>query len=385
MSFLPLNEPIVGEPEKQRLLEAIDSGYVSSAGPAVTAFEEAIASRLGVEHAVATASGTAALHLALLGVGVGAGDLVAVSDLTFIASANAALYCGADLLLVGPDPATWSMDTELLYENIRARARSGERLPAAVEVVHILGHPARWEPLERIRSEFGIPIVEDSAEALGAKTLVGEEWYECGTLGEVGCLSFNGNKLITTGGGGMLVTNNGPLADRARHLSTQARLPGAAYRHDAVGYNYRMPALSAALGTAQLDRLNGFIEDKLRIRQAYAELFSGTAVTLAPVADWARPTHWLVSARLGITEEERDRVVLLCNNQGIGIRPIWRPLHLQDPCLHSERLGTRASVEHYTDGISLPSTPSLTPDDIHRVTETVVEAIAEVAPGREES
>ncbi len=374
MSFLPLNEPIIGDEEKQALIAAIDSGYVSTAGPAVTEFEDAVAVRLGVDHAVATSSGTAALHLALLGVGVGPGDLVAVSDLTFIASANAAHYCGADLLLVGPSASTWNMDTELLYEDVKARAASGKQMPAAIEVVHILGHPAYWEPLRQIVNDFGIPIVEDAAEALGARILVDGRWQECGTLGEAGCLSFNGNKLITTGGGGMLVTNNSSIADRARHLSTQARLPGAAYRHDATGYNYRMPALSAALGTAQLQRLDGFLQDKARIRTAYEDLFDDTQIALAPVAAWAEPSHWLISARLGGTEEERDEVVDFCNSKGVGIRPIWRPLHLQDPYCHSEQLGCRSSTEHYRDGVSLPSTPSLGLSDLNKVAKTLVQA-----------
>lgn len=376
MSYLPLNEPVLGELERELVLDAIDSGFVSTAGPLVAEFEDAMASKLGVKHAVATSSGTAALHLALLGVGVEPGDLVAVSDVTFIASANAATYCGADLLLVGPEFESWNMNGSMLHEDISRRARLGKKLPAAVEAVHILGHPASWEPLRAIQEDFGIPVVEDAAESMGAEIETDCGWRQAGTLGAAGCLSFNGNKLITTGGGGMLLTDDSKLAERARHRSTQAKTTGVSYDHDEVGFNYRLPALSAALGLAQLAQIDEFLAKKQVVRHRYEEYTEGChSVQLAPVASWARPSHWLVSALMVGDGIGRDEVVRSCNASGIGVRPTWKPLHLQKPYAGAETLGVESSVPFHLSGISLPSSVSLTADEQELVVSVLLSAI----------
>ncbi len=377
MTFLPLNEPSLGDSEREIVLRTIDEGFVSTAGPIVAEFEETFAKAVGSAHAVAVSSGTAALHLSFLALNLGRGDLVAVSDLTFIASANAAAYVGADLLLVGPTPTTWNLDTELLYEEITRRAKAGEQLPSALEPVHILGHPADWEPLAAIRAEFGIPIIEDASEALGARQLVGEALRDTGTNGDLGCFSFNGNKMITTGGGGMVVTDDGALAERVRHLSTQAKLAGVGYQHDEIGFNYRMPALSAALGLAQLQRLDDFLEAKMRVRLAYEDALRDSPIELAPAADWAEPSHWLVSARLRAASDGpscRDRMVEKLNAAGIGARPIWSPMHRQLPYAAAPLIGEQASAHLADTALSLPSSPSLTSGDVQRVADELLRA-----------
>ena len=232
------------------------STYVSSIGPFVTEFEEQLAAKVGARHAVACASGTSALHLALLALGVGAGDEVLVSDLTFIASANPIKYCGAEPLLVDSEESTWNLDPDLVVEELHQRRADGRPQPAAVVAVDLLGHPADLSPILNTAADVGVPVVEDASESIGSSwtgqhPLAGRA---AGTVATIGCFSFNGNKLLTTGGGGMLVTDDVDLASRARHLSTQAKLPGFAYRHDQVGYNYRLTNLAASLGLAQLGR-----------------------------------------------------------------------------------------------------------------------------------
>ncbi len=233
---------------------------MSSVGPFVERFEEAFAASVGARHAVACASGTAAIHLALLVLDVGPGDEVLVPTLTFVASANPVRYVGATPVFVDAEAETYNLDPALVVAELDRRARAGIRQPAAIEVVHLLGHPADMAPVLEAAERHGVPVVEDASEALGAAYRTGPfAGRQVGTIGRVGCFSFNGNKLITTGGGGMLVTDDEALAKRARHLSTQARLPGLAYDHDEVGFNYRLSNVSAALGLAQLEQLDALL------------------------------------------------------------------------------------------------------------------------------
>lgn len=363
--MIPLAEPTLDGNEARYLQECIDTGYVSSVGPFVERFEREFAAAIGAEHAVACASGTAALHVALRLAGAGPGRLVAVSDFTFIASANAATYTGADLLLVDSEPDTWNMDTEQLHDDVVRRAKVGERIPDVVEVVHVLGHPAAMEPLLALRERFGIRIVEDAAESLGGSWSSGGglAGRDVGTVGDLGCFSFNGNKIITSGGGGMIITDDAELAAKAKHLTNQAKRPGGDYMHDTIGYNYRLTNIAAALGAAQMERLADRVQAKRMIAHRYATWLRRLPLTLAPRAAWANPTHWLYSLLLGDDTADAVRVVATMAEANIQVRRVWPPLHQQEPYATAECLGGAVAEDIYRRGVSLPSSAHLTERD----------------------
>lgn len=371
--MIPLAEPTLAGNEARYLRECIETGYVSSVGPFVDRFEQEFAATVGAEHAVACASGTAALHVALWLAGARAGTLVAVSDFTFIASANAVRYTGADLLLVDSERETWNMNTDLLYDEVLRRARRGKQIPDIIEVVHVLGHPARLEPLLELRERFGIMIVEDAAEALGA--LGDVEGKHVGTAGAFGCFSFNGNKIITSGGGGMIVTADGQLAAKARHLTTQAKVPGPYYVHDTVGYNYRLTNIAAALGAAQLERLSDQLRAKREIADRYDNLLADLPVCGPPSAEWAEPTFWLYSVLLDDEGPDPDTVAAAMAAAGVQVRRLWAPLHQQPPYRSAERLGLDVAEDLYRRGLSLPSSAHLSPDDQRVVAAALAEEL----------
>lgn len=376
---IPLAEPYLAGNEGAYLEECLRTNYVSSVGPFVARFEREFAAYVGAAHAVACSSGTAALHVALRVMGVGPGDEVFVPTLTFIASANAITYQGARPTLVDADPATWGMDAALVVEEIERRLHGGQPLPRAIEVVHLLGQPAAIESLVRLCADHAIALVEDAAEALGARYRGGPlDERHVGTVGTVGCFSFNGNKIITTGGGGMLVTDDPELARRARHLTTQARLPGLAYQHDEIGYNYRLSNLAAALGVAQLEQLPGFLAAKRRIAARYEEALGDHEwITLPPRTRWADPSFWLYSIRLrdaGLA----DRVLARLGADGIGARPVWTPLHLMEPYRDAPMLGDGSKATSIAEtGVSLPSSVQLDEDDQSRVIDALLRAVGE--------
>lgn len=361
--MIPLAEPTLDGNEARYLQECVESGFVSSVGPFVERFECEFAAAVGARYAVACASGTAALHVALRLAGAQPGRLVAVSDFTFIASANAVSYTGADLLLVDSEPDTWNMNTELLHDEVVRRARVGERIPDIVEIVHVLGHPAAMEPLLTLRDRYGVRIVEDAAEALGASWTDGDyAGRDVGTVGDLGCFSFNGNKIITTGGGGMIVTEDSELAAQSRHLTNQAKLPGGDYTHDMIGYNYRLTNIAAALGSAQVERLEDMVQAKRIIAHRYGAWFRGLPLTPAPRAAWANPTHWLYSVLLESAAGPAAVVDAMAKEQ-IQARRLWPPLHQQKPYLSSERLGGDIAEDIYRRGVSLPSSAHLTKNE----------------------
>src|SRR5215472_2129176 len=263
---IPLSVPRLTGNLRRYLDECIETNYVSSVGPFVTRFEKAFAEFVGSRFAVACVSGTAALHLAVRLLNVQPGDEVFVSTLTFVASVNAILYERGIPVLIDSERDSWNLDPALVVDEIKARARQGKPLPRAVEIVHLLGHPANMEPIVDVCLEYQIPIFEDAAEALGASYCTGRfAGNKVGTIGKIGCFSFNGNKIITAGGGGMLTTDDEELARRARHLTTQARLPGPEYWHDEIGYNYRLTNVAAAIGLSQLEQLPEFLDRKRAI------------------------------------------------------------------------------------------------------------------------
>jgi dTDP-4-amino-4,6-dideoxygalactose transaminase len=361
-----LSSPDVGELEESYVVEALRSGWVAPAGPAVDAFEREIADRAGVAHAVALSSGTAALHLALLGVGVGPGQLVAVPTLTFAATANAVTYTGARPVFVDVDPHTGNLDPDLLAQ---ACADHGPRM-AAVVPVDLFGRCADYDRLLPICERHGIPAIEDAAEALGS-TYRGRP---AGSFGTAGVLSFNGNKIMTTSGGGMLLTGDRAIADRCRYLSTQARQPVAHYEHVDIGYNYRLSNLLAALGRAQLRRLDEMIARRRSLRDGYAKLFASVDGVTLLGADDPAANCWLTSivvspGRAGW--RAADLAAHLAAND-VETRPVFKPMHLQPVFAGSRTVLNGAAQRLFENGLTLPSGSTLTEPQIAKVSDTIM-------------
>ncbi len=357
-----LSPPEVGPDERALLLDAFDSNWIAPLGPHVDAFEQEMADHLGIEHAVALSSGTAALHLALLQAGVGPGDRVLCSDLTFVASANAIRYVGAQPVFVDADPASWNLDTGLVAEELRA-AVAGGRPYAAVLAVDLYGRCCDYAELEAVCAEVGVPLIEDAAEALGATY----RDRSAGTFGDFGVLSFNGNKIITTSGGGMLLTRDGEVAARTRFLATQAREPAPHYEHAEVGFNYRLSNLLAALGRGQL----GNLEDKVSRRRAIARRYRerlgslpGLVFAPGPDADH-RPNDWLTCLTIDPGEARADREAVRTHLRSLGIeaRPVWKPMHRQPAYRDAPSIGGAVAAGLFERGLCLPSGSSLTDDE----------------------
>lgn len=375
--FIPLSVPEITDADQARVQACLASGWVSAAGPWVTDFEAEMAACLGSPHAVALSSGTAALHLSLQLAGVQPGDLVLMPDLTFIAPAHALRYLGADPALVDVDPATWQMDVSLTAQFLQGDCepqasglyhRATGRRVAALLVVHALGYAAPMDRLLDLAQTYRIPLIEDAAEALGSRL----QGRALGTFGQMGCLSFNGNKLLTTGGGGMILTADAALAARARHLSTQARSDAFTYRHDALGYNYRLSSMAAALGLSQLDRLDHTLARKRAIAQRYFDAL--------PQLAWPTPiphsssNYWLMTALV----PDRDALAARLQSAQIDRRCLWTPLHQQPQFQDSLYLTEqRVSERLFASALSLPSSVGLTLEQQQRVI-TAVQAESDV-------
>lgn len=364
---IPLAVPQLTGNLRRYVEECIETNYVSSVGPFVRRFEEAFAKFAGARYAVACVSGTAALHLAVHLLGVQRGDEVIVSTLTFVASVNAILYEGGVPVLVDSEPRSWNLDPELVAGEIRSRARTGKPLPKAVEVVHILGHPADIEPIAEVCNEYQIPIFEDAAESLGASYHIGKfAGRQVGTIGKIGCFSFNGNKIITSGGGGMLITNDEEVARRAKHLTTQARVPGPDYWHDEVGYNYRLTNVAAAIGLSQLEQLPEFLLKKRAIAAGYDRALENVpGITLSPRTKWANPSMWLYSVLVDRAQFGCDRSGVLDRlaRQGIEARPLWSPVHKMPPYRNARYVGGSAANRIHRCGLALPCSVGLGPEE----------------------
>jgi dTDP-4-amino-4,6-dideoxygalactose transaminase len=372
MTRVHLSPPDVGEEERRALLDAFDSNWIAPLGPYVDEFEREMAKRVGVDHAVALSSGTAALHLALMLLGIGSGDEVIVPTFTFAATANTVTYVGANPVLIDSDAATWTLDPGLLTEELRKRARSGT-LPAAVITVDLYGQCADYAPILEICEEFEIPVIEDAAEALGA-TYRGRA---AGSFGDAGVFSFNGNKIITTSGGGMLVSASPDLAGRAKHLATQARQPVAHYEHLEIGFNYRLSNLLAALGTAQLGGLDRRIARRRQINGRYRHALERLpGITFMPIAEYGEPNYWLTCITVDPDAFgcDRETLRLALEAEDIESRPTWKPLHLQPVFQGIETVGGKVSEAVFERGLCLPSGSSLADLDLDRVTEIITTA-----------
>jgi perosamine synthetase len=380
---IPNAVPHLAGNEWKYLKECLDTNWVSSVGPFVDRFEREVAAYVGVPHAVATVNGTAALHVALLAAGVQPGDEVLVPALTFIATANAVTYCGAQPVFLDSEETSWGVDPGKMGEFLSRECvvKAGEvinrttgRVVRAVIPVHLYGHPCDLEAVLDVAGRYPLAVVEDAAEALGALY----RGRRVGCDGLVSCLSFNGNKIITTGGGGMVLTRDEALARRVRALTTQARADAIEYVHEETGFNYRLTNIQAALGVAQLEQLDGFVEAKRATAAHYREILSGVpGVTVFTEAPWARSTYWMTSALLSGPRAPDVRALLReLTGTGIGVRPLWRPLHQQPVYKGAQSYKVEVAARLYERGLSLPCSVGITADERATVATALAAAVA---------
>lgn len=369
-----LSPPHMSSEDRRRLMDAFDSNWVAPAGPEVDGFEGDFCKRFSVGHAVALSSGTAALHLALLAIGVNPGDDVLCSTLTFTATASAIRYCGAAPVFIDSERRSWNLDPALLEDELHERAAVGRRMPAAVIAVDVFGQCADYAAIAPLCRRYGVPLVVDAAESLGASG----DGRAAGTQGNVGCFSFNGNKIITTSGGGMLATDDRRLAQRVRHLATQAKEPAAHYEHTEIGFNYRLSNLLAAVGRGQLSVL----EDRVAARRANFEVYARELGDLPgfafmPEADFGRATRWLscvlVDEKTSGVSREDLRLALEAAN--IESRPLWKPMHLQPVHAGTRHRGGAVAEDLFRRGLCLPSGSALTDQQRGRVVEAIQQCV----------
>ncbi len=372
MTRIYLSPPHMGDDERKLLLEAFDSNWIAPLGPHVDAFERELAAKVGVPHAAALSSGTAALHLALRILGVGPGDEVIASTLTFSATVNPIVYQGATPVFVDADPASWNMDPALLEEELAACAKRG-KLPKVVIAVDLYGQCADYDRIAAACARYDVPLVEDAAEALGA-TCRGRP---AGSFGAMGVFSFNGNKIITTSGGGMLVSARKDWIDEARFLATQARDPAPHYQHSQLGFNYRLSNLLAAVGRGQLRVLDDRVARRRAINAAYRDLLGAVpGVSFMPEAPYGRANCWLTCvtidpASFGATRED---VRLRLERREIEARPVWKPMHLQPVFSGCRVRGGSVAQRLFDDGLGLPSGSSLSDAQVREITGEILAA-----------
>ncbi len=351
--------------ELELVQNAFATNWIAPLGPHVDAFEQEICAATGAGHAVALSSGTAAIHLALLLNGIGAGDEVMVSTLTFSASVNPIVYTGARPVFIDSETASWNMDPALLHETLAARARTG-RLPKALLLVHLYGQSADIDPIRDLCDHYGVILIEDAAEALGTHY----KGRTPGTFGKAGIFSFNGNKIITTSGGGMLVSDDEALISHARKLATQARDPAPHYQHSELGYNYRLSNVLAAIGRGQLQVLEERVQARRRNFAFYrAQLGSLPGLAFMPEAPWGRHSRWLTCLTVDPVAfgASREEIRLALEAENIEARPVWKPMHMQPIFAGYEAVGGVVAETLFEQGLCLPSGSNLTTGDLERV------------------
>lgn len=376
---IPLSVPNLSLDIIENVKETIETGWVSTGGRFITEFENKIAKYVGVERAVSCQSGTAGLHLAMRVLGVEPGDEVIVPTLTFIAAVNPVKYMGAEPIFMDCDD-TLNMDMDKLEEFLENECdyiggkvinKKTKRQIKAIVVVHVFGNPANMEKLMKIKEKYNLKVIEDSTEALGSYYLEGKyKGKYCGTIGDIGVYSFNANKIITTGGGGMVVSNNQELLDKVAFLGVQAKTDSLYFVHDEIGYNYRMTNIQAAFGTDQIDRLEGFIETKIRNYKLYKEAIENIkGLTLLPFRPDTRANHWFYSVIVNKDKYGMDRDELLrkLNDEKIQTRPLWRLIHKQKPYLNSQSYKIERAGFYEKNLINMPCSSSLSEDEVLRV------------------
>lgn len=362
MSYqVPLSFPVFDGNENLYMQQALQSGQLATSGEFIRKFESKISKKIKTHQAVALNSGTSALHLSLVLLGVGPGDEVICQSFTFCASANPIVYLGAKPIFVDSEAETWNMDPELLEDAILARIAIGKK-PKAIILVHLFGMPAKLREIMDIAQKYDVPVIEDAAEAVGSMY----EGKYCGTFGSIGVFSFNGNKIITTGGGGALLSKDASFISRARYLSTQAREDLPFYQHLEIGYNYRMNNLAAAVGVAQLEKLNDWVEKRRLINERYRLLLEDVpGIEFQTESEFSTSNYWLstilVDEKLIGVSNDKLRIVLFKN--GVETRFLWKPLHLQPVYKNVPFYGGQVSEKLFLRGLCLPSSVSLTFED----------------------
>ena len=360
-----LSTPHMGEQELEFVKEAFETNWIAPVGPHVDAFEQEFCQVIGVRHAAAVSSGTAALHLALRLIGVEAGDEVFCSTLTFIATASPITYLGAMPVFIDSDRTSWNMNPDLLREALEQRAKIG-KLPKALVLVHLYGQSADIDPILEVCNAFEVPLVEDAAESLGATY----KERSPGSFGKVSIFSFNGNKIITTSGGGMLVSDDPDLVSKARFLATQARDPAPHYQHSEIGYNYRLSNVLAGIGRGQLRVLEQRVQARRRNFEVYQQALGKLpGIEFMPEAAFGRATRWLSCITINPAEfgANREQVRSSLAEQQIEARPVWKPLHLQPVFAGCESIGGAVSEDLFKYGLCLPSGSNLTNEDLEQV------------------
>ena len=362
----------MGGEEQKYIQEAFDTNWVVPLGPNVNAFEELLSDYIGEDKkVVALISGTAALHLALLQLGIGAGDDVICQSFTFAASANPIMYVGATPVFIDSEPESWNMDPALLEKAIVDRMAVTGKKPKAIMPVHLYGMPANMEAITEIANRYAIPIVEDAAEALGSTF----DNRSCGTFGEFACLSFNGNKIITTSGGGALVCNNDDQVSKTKFYATQARDEAPHYQHSEIGYNYRLSNICAGIGRGQMEILPNHIARRREINTIYKALLAdvpGIAFLEEPDSRYFS-NHWLTcitvdSAKAGFSREQLCKAM---SEENIETRPLWKPMHLQPVFADAPYYGNGVAEKLFDNGMCLPSSPVLSNEDLERVVDVI--------------
>ncbi|MET0385347.1 MAG: DegT/DnrJ/EryC1/StrS family aminotransferase [Polyangiales bacterium] len=364
---IPVSEPDLSGNELEYVSRCIRSGWVSSVGEYVTQFEAGFAKYCNAEHCVATANGTVAIHLALVSLGIQPGDEVIVPSLTFVATANAVVYAQAKPVFVDSDPTTWTMSVREIAPKITPRTK-------AIIVVHLYGHPVDMAPILELAKQHGLWVIEDAAEAHGAEY----HGQRVGGLGDAGVFSFYGNKIITTGEGGALVTNDAALRQRAGFLRDHAMSPERRYYHSEIGYNYRLTNLQAAVGLAQLERIETFLAAKRSLARAYAERLGDVpGIVLAPEAPWAKSSYWMYSVLIqDAFPLRRDALIAHLKARGIDTRPFFEPLHTLPPYAAGATPESLPVAERLArEGLNLPSSTKLTTAQVDRVVEAIRAAL----------
>ena len=381
LEIIPLAEPEICGNEWVYIKECLDRGWVSSVGDYVVKFEKRIAEITGRKYAVATSSGTTALHIALLVSGVEVGNEVLVPGLSFIAPANAISYCGAQPVFMDAEPDYWQMDTNKVRDFLRDECKqnkggslfnksSGRRIRAIVPV-DILGHPADIDSIIEIAEEYGLLVVEDAAESLGSKY----KGKSAGFASDIACLSFNGNKVVTAGSGGMIITDDEVFAQKAKYLTMQGKEEGIEYIHNAVGYNFRMNNINAALGFAQLEKLDSFVQKKRRIAEIYSTAFKHIKGIACPrESKDVYFNYWLYTILLDKNKfgMNKDKLIVELNKRGIKCRPLWQPLYYNKPYIDCQRYKIEIIDNLYDHAISLPSSVGLTEVQQLRVIDAII-------------
>ncbi|MDI1323230.1 MAG: DegT/DnrJ/EryC1/StrS family aminotransferase [Algoriphagus sp.] len=371
---IPLSFPVFGGNEERYTLEAIRSGHLATFGNFINKFEIGLAKRTKTHQTVAVNSGTSALHLAMVLLGIKSGDEVICQSFTFCASANPIVYLGAKPVFVDSEKDSWNICPELLEDAILSRIALG-KLPKAIVIVHLFGMPAKMNEIMEIAKKYQIPVLEDAAEAVGS-TYAGKS---CGTFGKIGVFSFNGNKIITTGGGGALISNDTNLINRARHLSTQAREDLPYYQHLEIGYNYKMNNLAAAIGLAQLEQMDSWIQKRRINNQRYKELLSTLpGISFQNDSEESKSNFWLTTILVDeeITGFTNDNLRVMLMKSDIETRFLWKPLHLQPVFRHLPFYGGRVSENFFKKGLCLPSSVNLTSEDQERIVGLIFKELA---------